>query len=130
MMEGMVEGFEEMVEKVELEEAGIGFVWNVRGRWVRSEDVMVVHRVSKFDVRLHVFEEEDQLWMDVEYNRDLFDEERIDGYMNYYVHLVDGMRGEAEGRFYDYWLMEKGEEAGMMIGKKETGTGYRKGRIE
>ncbi|WP_144501053.1 hypothetical protein [Bacillus sp. WP8] len=50
--------------------------------------------------------------------------------MKYYVDVVEGMRGEGEGRFSDYWLMEKGEEGGMIIGKNERDRCHGKGRPE
>lgn len=88
---------------------------NLKG--LTSEHVMVHHTVSKFDLTLHVFEQEEQLSIQVEYNTDLFDQETIHRYMNYYLHVLDGMTAQPERTFADYCLMDKAEQAAMILGK-------------
>ncbi|KMY19263.1 non-ribosomal peptide synthetase [Bacillus pumilus] len=101
---------------------------NLKG--LTSEHVMVHHTVSKFDLTLHVFEQGDQLSIQVEYNTDLFDQETIHRYMNYYLHLLDGMTAQPERTFSDYCLMDKAEQAAMIIGKNQTATPYPKRTIQ
>ncbi|MEK4182118.1 amino acid adenylation domain-containing protein [Bacillus sp. FSL K6-1145] len=101
---------------------------NLKG--LTSEHVMVHHTVSKFDLTLHVFEQGDQLSIHVEYNTDLFDQETIHRYMNYYLHLLDGMTAQPERTFSDYCLMDKAEQAAMIIGKNQTATPYPKRTIQ
>ncbi|WP_169057662.1 non-ribosomal peptide synthetase [Bacillus pumilus] len=101
---------------------------NLKG--LTSEHVMVHHTVSKFDLTLHVFEHGDQLSIHVEYNTDLFDQETIHRYMNYYLHLLDGMTAQPERTFSDYCLMDKAEQAAMIIGKNQTATPYPKRTIQ
>ena len=97
---------------------------NLKG--LTTEHVMVHHTVSKFDLTLHVFEQEDQLSIHVEYNTDLFDQETIHRYMNYYLHLLDGMTAQPERTFADFCLMDKAEQDAMIIGKNQTETSYPK----
>ncbi|MBQ4816175.1 non-ribosomal peptide synthetase [Bacillus pumilus] len=101
---------------------------NLKG--LTSEHVMVHHTVSKFDLTLHVFEQGDQLSIHVEYNTDLFDQETIHRYMNYYLRLLDGMTAQPERTFSDYCLMDKAEQAAMIIGKNQTATPYPKRTIQ
>ncbi|WP_144523424.1 non-ribosomal peptide synthetase [Bacillus pumilus] len=101
---------------------------NLKG--LTSEHVMVHHKVSKFDLTLHVFEQGDQLSIHVEYNTDLFDQETIHRYMNYYLRLLDGMTAQPERTFSDYCLMDKAEQAAMIIGKNQTATPYPKRTIQ
>ncbi|WHX45296.1 amino acid adenylation domain-containing protein [Bacillus pumilus] len=101
---------------------------NLKG--LTSEHVMVHHTVSKFDLTLHVFEQGDQLSIHVEYNTDLFDQETIHRYMNYYLHLLDGMTAQPERTFSNYCLMDKAEQAAMIIGKNQTATPYPKRTIQ
>lgn len=101
---------------------------NLKG--LTSEHVMVHHTVSKFDLTLHVFEQGDQLSIHVEYNTDLLDQETIHRYMNYYLHLLDGMTAQPERTFSNYCLMDKAEQAAMIIGKNQTATPYPKRTIQ
>ncbi|MGV2539066.1 amino acid adenylation domain-containing protein [Bacillus pumilus] len=103
---------------------------NVNLKGLTSEHVMVHHTVSKFDLTLHVFEQGDQLSIHVEYNTDLFDQETIHRYMNYYLHLLDGMTAQPERTFSDYCLMDKAEQAAMIIGKNQTATSYPKRTLQ
>ncbi|MGD6828646.1 non-ribosomal peptide synthetase [Bacillus pumilus] len=101
---------------------------NLKG--LTSEHVMVHHTVSKFDLTLHVFEQGEQLSIHVEYNTDLFDQETIHRYIDYYLHLLDGMTAQPERTFFDYCLMDKVEQAGMIIGKNQTATPYPKRTLQ
>ncbi|MFS3915776.1 amino acid adenylation domain-containing protein [Bacillus australimaris] len=114
-------------------QAAMGYVTdsldiNLKG--LTSEQVMVHHTVSKFDLTLHVFEQEDQLSIHVEYNTDLFDQETIHRYMNYYLHLLDSMTAQPERTFFDYCLMDKAEQSAMILGKNQTDTPYPKCTIQ
>lgn len=114
-------------------QAAMGYVTNsldVNLKGLTSEHVMVHHTVSKFDLTLHIFEQEEQLSIHVEYNTDLFDQETIQRYMNYYLHLLDGMTAQPERTFADYCLMNKVEQAAMIIGKNQTDTPYPKRTIQ
>lgn len=88
---------------------------NLKG--LTSEQVMVHHTVSKFDLTLHVFEQEDKLSIHVEYNTDLFEQETIHRMMNYYLNLLDGMTAQPERTFADFCVMDKTEQDAMIIGK-------------
>ncbi|AIZ59108.1 peptide synthetase [Bacillus sp. WP8] len=114
-------------------QAAMGYVTNsldVNLKGLTSEHVVVHHTVSKFDLTLHVFEQEEQLSIHVEYNTDLFDQETIQRYMNYYLHLLDGMTAQPERTFADYCLMDKAEQAAMIIGKNQTETPYPKRTLQ
>ncbi|MFF2416072.1 amino acid adenylation domain-containing protein [Bacillus safensis] len=114
-------------------QAAMGYVTNsldVNLKGLTSEHVMVHHTVSKFDLTLHVFEQEEQLSIHVEYNTDLFDQETIHRYMNYYLHVLDGMTAQPERTFSDYCLMDKAEQAAMIIGKNQTETPYPKRTLQ
>lgn len=101
---------------------------NLQG--LTSEHVMVHHTVSKFDLTLHLFEQEDQLSIHVEYNTDLFDQETIHRFMKYYLHLLDGMTDQPERTFADFCLMDKVEQGAMLIGKNQTDTSYPKRTLQ
>ncbi len=103
---------------------------NINLKGLTSEHVMVHHTVSKFDLTLHVFEQGEKLSIHVEYNTDLFDQETIHRYMNYYLRLLDGMTAQPERTFSDYCLMDKAEQAAMIIGKNQTATPYPKRTIQ
>ncbi|WP_456265786.1 MULTISPECIES: amino acid adenylation domain-containing protein [unclassified Bacillus (in: firmicutes)] len=114
-------------------QAAMGYVTDsldVNLKGLTSEHVMVHHTVSKFDLTLHVFEQEEQLSIQVEYNTDLFDQETIHRYMNYYLHVLDGMTEQPERTFADYCLMDKAEQAAMIIGKNKTDTPYPKRTLQ
>jgi len=114
-------------------QAAMGYVTDsldVNLKGLTSEHVMVHHTVSKFDLTLHVFEQEEQLSIHVEYNTDLFDQETIHRYMNYYLHLLDGMTAQPERTFSDYCLMDKAEQSAMIIGKNQTETPYPKRTLQ
>ncbi|OYN67546.1 non-ribosomal peptide synthetase [Bacillus safensis] len=114
-------------------QAAMGYVTDsldVNLKELTSEHVMVHHTVSKFDLTLHIFEQEEQLSIHVEYNTDLFDQETIQRYMNYYLHLLDGMTAQPERTFADYCLMDKAEQAAMIIGKNQTDTPYPKRTLQ
>ncbi|WP_144486101.1 non-ribosomal peptide synthetase [Bacillus safensis] len=114
-------------------QAAMGYVTDsldVNLKGLTSEHVMVHHTVSKFDLTLHIFEQEEQLSIHVEYNTDLFDQETIQRYMNYYLHLLDGMTAQPERTFADYCLMDKAEQAAMIIGKNQTDTLYPKRTLQ
>ncbi|MFB8733221.1 hypothetical protein ACEQPO_02590 [Bacillus sp. SL00103] len=66
----------------------------------------------------------------MEYNTDLFDQETIHRYMNYYLRLLDGMTAQPERTFSDYCLMDKAEQVMMIIGKVQTATPYPKRTIQ
>ncbi|GLF88084.1 hypothetical protein R51_31290 [Bacillus safensis] len=114
-------------------QAAMGYVTDsldVNLKGLTSEHVMVHHTVSKFDLTLHIFEQEEQLSIHVEYNTDLFDQETIQRYMNYYLHLLDGMTAQPERTFADYCLMDKAEQAAMILGKNQTDTPYPKRTLQ
>ncbi|MFP7312089.1 amino acid adenylation domain-containing protein [Bacillus safensis] len=114
-------------------QAAMGYVTDsldVNLKGLTSEHVMVHHTVSKFDLTLHVFEQEEQLSIQVEYNTDLFDQETIHRYMNYYLHVLDGMTAQPERTFADYCLMDKAEQAAMILGKNQTDTPYPKRTLQ
>ncbi|MFK3905583.1 amino acid adenylation domain-containing protein [Bacillus safensis] len=114
-------------------QAAMGYVTDsldVNLKGLTSEHVMVHHTVSKFDITLHVFEQEEQLSIQVEYNTDLFDQETIHRYMNYYLHVLDGMTAQPERTFADYCLMNKAEQAAMILGKNQTETPYPKRTLQ
>ncbi|QWS50934.1 amino acid adenylation domain-containing protein [Bacillus sp. JNUCC-24] len=114
-------------------QAAMGYVTDsldVNLKGLTSEHVMVHHTVSKFDLTLHVFEQEEQLSIQVEYNTDLFDQETIHRYMNYYLHVLDGMTAQPERTFADYCLMNKAEQAAMILGKNQTETPYPKRTLQ
>ncbi|MFS0655874.1 amino acid adenylation domain-containing protein [Bacillus sp. 179-C3.3 HS] len=114
-------------------QVAMGYVTNaldVHLKGVTSESVMVNHTVSKFDLTLHLFEQEDQLSIHVEYNTDLFDQETIHRYMNYYLHLLDGMTTEPHQTFADFCLMDEVEQNEMLIGKNQTDTPYPKQTLQ
>ncbi|WP_449376701.1 amino acid adenylation domain-containing protein [Bacillus safensis] len=114
-------------------QAAMGYVTDsldVNLKGLTSEHVMVHHTVSKFDLTLHVFEQEEQLSIQVEYNTDLFDQETIYRYMNYYLHVLDGMTAQPERTFADYCLMDKAEQAAMILGKNQTETPYPKRTLQ
>ncbi|MEK4684560.1 amino acid adenylation domain-containing protein [Bacillus sp. FSL M8-0256] len=114
-------------------QAAMGYVTDsldVNLKGLTSEHVMVHHTVSKFDLTLHVFEQEEQLSIQVEYNTDLFDQETIHRYMNYYLHVLDGMTAQPERTFADYCLMNKAEQAAMILGKNQTDTPYPKRTLQ
>ncbi len=114
-------------------QAAMGYVTDsldVSLKGLTSEHVMVHHTVSKFDLTLHLFEQEEQLSIHVEYNTDLFDQETIHRYMNYYLHVLDGMTAQPERTFADYCLMDKAEQAAMIIGKNQTETPYPKRTLQ
>ncbi|GMG77395.1 non-ribosomal peptide synthetase [Bacillus safensis] len=114
-------------------QAAMGYVTDsldVHLKGLTSEHVMVHHTVSKFDITLHVFEQEEQLSIQVEYNTDLFDQETIHRYMNYYLHVLDGMTAQPERTFADYCLMDKAEQAAMILGKNQTETPYPKRTLQ
>ncbi|QSI44922.1 non-ribosomal peptide synthetase [Bacillus altitudinis] len=101
---------------------------NLKG--LTSEQVMVHHTVSKFDLTLHVFEQEDKLSIHVEYNTDLFEQETIHRMMNYYLNLLDGMTAQPERTFADFCVMDKTEQNAMIIGKNQTDTPYPKRTLQ
>lgn len=134
--------FDKLVDDISLDrdlsrspifQAAMGYVTNsldVNLKGLTSEHVVVHHTVSKFDLTLHVFEQEEQLSIHVEYNTDLFDQETIHRYMNYYLHVLDGMTAQPERTFADYCLMDKAEQAAMIIGKNQTDTPYPKRTLQ
>ncbi|MDM5296919.1 amino acid adenylation domain-containing protein [Bacillus pumilus] len=101
---------------------------NLKG--LAAEPVMINHTVSKFDLTLHVFEQEDQLSIHAEYNTDLFDQETIHRYMNYYLHLLDGMTAQPDRTFADFCLMDEAEQNAMLIEKNQTDTPYPKRTLQ
>ena len=53
------------------------------------EEHMVRHRISKYDISIHILELAEKLSISFEYNVDLFEEDSIHRWLGHYVHVVN-----------------------------------------
>jgi amino acid adenylation domain-containing protein len=88
-------------------------------RWAGTREAK-----SKFDISVFMHQQPDHLAGRIEYNRDLFDEDRIGRMIGHYQVLLEAAAKNPELRLSELPLLTAGEEAQILVGWNATATEY------
>jgi amino acid adenylation domain-containing protein len=84
------------------------------------ESLLAETRTSKFDLTLLVTDFEQELWLEAEYNTDLFDETTIQRWLNHYVTLLSAMAEDAARTIYTLPLLTEQERERLALKWNDT----------
>nr|QEO74622.1 Beta-ketoacyl synthase [uncultured bacterium] len=84
----------------------------------------VQSETAKYDVMLLVEETERGLRINVEYNTDLFDADRLDRLVGHYQSILEDAALRPEARVSELTLLTEGERRQLLVGWNETGADF------
>jgi non-ribosomal peptide synthetase component F len=76
---------------------------------IEVESLLAESRTSKFDLTLMLTDGGEEIWLEVEYNTDLFDEARIERMFGHLCALLDGAVANPEQRVAELPLLTSAE---------------------
>lgn len=91
---------------------------------LRIESVLAESRTSKFDLTLTLTDMGDEIWMEVEYSTDLFDEARIARMIGHYQTLLEAVVTNPEQRLDELPLLTGPERNELLVEWNKTNVDY------
>ena len=85
-------------------------------------------RTSKFDLTMMLTDDENEIWLEMEYNTDLFDEARIERMVGHYQTLLEGIVANPEKPLADLPLLTDVERQQLLVEWNQTDAIYPKNR--
>ena len=82
---------------------------------IEVESLLAESRTSKFDLTLMLTDGGDEIWLEVEYNTDLFDEARIQRMFGHLCALLDGAVINPEQRLAELPLLTSAERHQLLV---------------
>jgi amino acid adenylation domain-containing protein len=93
------------------------------------ESLLSESGTSKFDLTLFVTDCGDQVWVDVEYNTDLFDEDRIERMLGHYATLLESVARDPEQNLAELPILTTPEREQLLVEWNQTEAAYPKERL-
>jgi amino acid adenylation domain-containing protein len=84
------------------------------------ESLMAETQTSKFDLTVMLTDDEDAIWLEMEYSTDLFDETRIDRMVAHYQVLLDAVATDPERRLAELPLLTEAERRQVVVDWNRT----------
>ena len=82
---------------------------------IEVELLLAESRTSKFDLTLMLTDGGDEIWLEIEYNTDLFDEARIERMFGHFCALLDGAVANPEQRLAELPLLTSAERHQLLV---------------
>ncbi|MCE0521743.1 MAG: amino acid adenylation domain-containing protein [Methylacidiphilales bacterium] len=95
---------------------------------LKVESLLAESRTSKFDLTFMVTDEGEELWLEMEYSTDLFDEARIDRMVGHYQTLLMEVSSNPDRRLSDLPLLTDEERRKIVVEWNRTEADYPKDR--
>ncbi len=92
------------------------------------ESLLSEARISKFDLTLTVTDNGDDIWLEIEYSTDLFDELRIERMAGHYRTLLDAVAADASRSLADLPLLTDAERRQILVEWNQTKVDYPRDR--
>jgi amino acid adenylation domain-containing protein len=84
------------------------------------ESLMAETRTSKFDLTLMLTDDEDAIWLEMEYSTALFDDARIERMVAHYQTLLEAVAADPERRLAELPLLTEGERRQIVVEWNQT----------
>jgi len=78
------------------------------------ESLLSENRTSKFDLTLFVTDDSDEIWLEAEYNTDLFDDDRIVRMFGHYQTLLEAVAADPDQRLTELPLLTDSERRQLL----------------
>jgi len=88
------------------------------------ESVRTDTQTSKFDLTFFVTDNPDEMWLEVEYNTDLFDDDRIARMFGHYQTLLEGVAADPERRLEELPVLTDAERQQLIVDWNATDVAY------
>jgi len=93
------------------------------------ESLLAESRTSKFDLTLFATDCGNEIWLEMEYSTDLFDEARIARMLGHFQTLLEAVAGDPDRRLAELPLLTPGERQSMLVEWNRTELAYPKERL-
>src|SRR5262249_51476817 len=100
------------------------YAFELPGLELRWAGARTPEATSKFDISVFMHQRPDHLAGRIEYNTDLFDEDRIGRMIGHYQVLLEAVANNPELRLSELPLLTAGEEAQILVEWNATATAY------
>ena len=88
------------------------------------ESLLAESRTSKFDLTLFATDCGDEIWLDMEYSTDLFDDDRIARMFGHYQALLESIVTDPDQRLHELRLLTDAERQQLVVEFNATGQAY------
>ena len=88
------------------------------------ESLMAAANTSKFDLFLFVTDSGDEIWLEMEYSTDLFDEDRITHMLGHYQALLETVAADPGANIVEAPLLTAGERQQIVVDWNQTELSY------
>jgi amino acid adenylation domain-containing protein len=95
---------------------------------IRLEPLLAQSMISKFDLQIFVTDAVDDIWLEMEYSTDLFDDARIDRMAGHLRTVLEGVLADANRGIGDLPLLTGDERHQVLVEWNQTGVSYDKDR--
>ena len=93
------------------------------------ESLLAETQTSKFDLTVMLTDDEDAIWLEMEYSTDLFDEARIDRMVGHYQVLLEAVAAEPERRLAELPLLTEGERHQIVVNWNRTRENFSRAKL-
>ena len=95
---------------------------------IRLEPLLAQSMISKFDLQVFVTNAGDDIWLEIEYSTDLFDDARIERMAGHLRTVLEGVLADASRGIGDLPLLTGDERQQVLVEWNQTGVSYDKDR--
>ena len=88
------------------------------------ESLLAETRTSKFDLTFMLTDDEDEIWLEIEYSTDLFDSDRIERMVGHYRTILGGAAANPDRRLLDLPLLPETERHQILVEWNRTKVDY------
>jgi amino acid adenylation domain-containing protein len=92
------------------------------------ESLLAESQTSKFDLTVMLTDDDQVVWVELEYNTDLFDHDRMKQLFTHYQTLLEGIAAEPGRRIADLPLLTPAEQQQILVEWNATAAAYPKDR--
>ncbi len=87
-----------------------------------SEPLLAQSKTSKFDLTLFLTDAGDEIWLEMEYSTDLFDDARIERMVDHLQILLEGIVAESDQRIGELPMLTERERQQLLVEWNDTGS--------
>jgi len=84
------------------------------------ESLLAETKTSKFDLTVMMTDDEDAIWLEMEYSTELFDDARIDRMVAHYQVLLEAVAADPEQRLAELPVLTEGERRQIVVEENQT----------
>jgi amino acid adenylation domain-containing protein len=95
---------------------------------LKVESLLAQTRTSKFDLTLILTDDGDDIWLEMEYNTDIFDDARIVRMVDHYQTLLEAVADDPDRRLAELPMLTETEHQQLLIDWNRTAVDYPKDR--